>query len=315
MKNVQRYAGIVSLLLLISVPGAAGETGGERIRVATYNLENYNLTDRLVNGVYRFDYPKPESEKHALRRIITEIRPDVLAVQEIGPMPFLLELQRDLRREGIDYRHAALLEDADPVRKVAVLSRIPFREVKRHTDMSFLYFEDREMVRRGLLEVRFDTAGIEWALFTLHLKSKWTERPDDPRATRRRIAEAHTVRNRIRASFPETEGHAFLVAGDFNDTRGTAAVRRFLEVGGRPITAIVPAVDSRGETWTQFWEREEVYSRVDFILASPAMRPIIVPGSGRVVDLPQWREASDHRMVYVDLEFTVTEGAEELHPD
>ena len=291
------------LLPLLWVCLAALPIMGERVRVATYNVENYTLANRMVDGIYRVDYPKPEVEKAALRSIIREVRPDVLAVQEMGPMPFLEELQRDLRREGLDFPYLALLTEADPVRKIGVLSRIPFVEVIPHNDLDFPYLDGREQVKRGLLEVRFETANIPWAFFTLHLKSKWTEHAEDPQANRRRVGEAHAIRDRIRHQFPEGEGGLFVVAGDFNDTRDTATLRRFLQVSDRTITEMLEAVDSRGERWTQHFARRDLYSRIDYLLVSPAMMPQVVPESARIVDSPNWRTASDHRMLYVDLDF------------
>ena len=54
------------------------------LTVATYNVENYLLADRLVEGVYREAYPKPETEKAGLRQVIKAINADILTVQEMG---------------------------------------------------------------------------------------------------------------------------------------------------------------------------------------------------------------------------------------
>ena len=86
---------------------------GRQIRVATLNLDNYLLANRRVEGRYRPDYPKPEDNKKALREIILATDADILAVQEIGVEVFLLELQRDLRLEGLDYPHTALMVGDD----------------------------------------------------------------------------------------------------------------------------------------------------------------------------------------------------------
>ena len=96
----------------------------------------------------------------------------------------------------------------------------------------------------------------------------------------------------------------FIVLGDFNDTRGSAPIRRFLSVGSRTITEMIPAFDRRGEVWTYYYRKEDTYTRVDFLLASPSMLPKVSGGQGRVVDLPEGNVASDHRMVYVDLDFS-----------
>src|ERR1041385_3419850 len=75
----------------------------ETLTVATYNLENYGPADRVTEMGYRQDYPKPESEKRALRAVILALNADILVVQEMGPHPFLEELRRDLKNAGLDY--------------------------------------------------------------------------------------------------------------------------------------------------------------------------------------------------------------------
>ena len=72
--------------------------GTDSVRVATFNLRNYLICDRLVEGVWRKEFPKPEKEKAAVRSLIKKVRPDVLALQEVGPKPFLRELQMDLQK-------------------------------------------------------------------------------------------------------------------------------------------------------------------------------------------------------------------------
>ena len=112
-----------------------------------------------------------------MREVILATNADILAVQEIGVEAFLLELQRDLRLEGLDYPYTALMEGGDPDRHTAVLSKVPFREVFRETELDFKYFDGREPVKRGLLEVVFETGGLRWSLFNLHLKSRRETRP------------------------------------------------------------------------------------------------------------------------------------------
>ena len=45
--------------------------GAEKIRVASYNFENYLVMDRMVRGKWRPNYPKPSKEKRALRTLVT----------------------------------------------------------------------------------------------------------------------------------------------------------------------------------------------------------------------------------------------------
>ncbi len=272
------------------------------IRVATLNLENYLSTNRMVDGVYRKDYPKPESEKEALREVIKTVGPDILAVQEMGAEPYLVEFQRDLIQSGVEFPFVAHLEAADSKRHLAVLSNVPFLAVQGHKDLKFKYFDEEETVKRGLLEIAFEVGETRWTLFNVHLKSRWTVRPDDPEAVIRRSSEATAVRDSIRERFaPDTD--TYLLVGDLNDYRDSRAVGALLKVGMRILMKEIPARDTRGESWTYYYRRSDIYSRVDYLLASPALIDYVEKGSATVVDLPQMQEASDHRMLYLDLEF------------
>ncbi len=281
--------------------------GAEQVRVATFNLRNYLVCDRLVEGVWRREYPKPEKEKSAVRSVVSKVKPEVLTIQEIGDESFLRELQKDLRTEGVAYPHRAWMEAEDENRHLAVLSKIPMVETRRHADLDFKYFDGREKIRRGLLELVFETNGIKWSLFVVHLKSKWTERRDDFEAATRRTGEARAARDYVKKAYPHEDSPNYLVTGDFNDHRDSAPLRRFLQCGDAKLTSIVPAADSRGEVWTHYWKKRDLYSRVDFFLATPAMRGRIKDGRGKVADFAEAGVASDHRMVYLDLTFKAPE--------
>lgn len=272
------------------------------ITVATYNVENYTLANRMVDGVFRENYPKPEAERRALQQVVAALAPDVLAVQEMGPPPFLTEFQRELRAVGQDFPHAVVLEAADKDRHVAVLSKLPFKAVHRHAAVPYTYFGQPEHVRRGVLEVVLATDRGDLSLFVIHLKSKYTERKDDPEAAQQRALEAEAVRDLVLARHPDPARAMFLVAGDWNDTRGTRGVRALQRRGDLVIGELVAAADSRGEVWTHYFRREDLYSRIDYLMVSSGLKPFVVDRSGKVYDGPQQATASDHRPVSVKLD-------------
>ncbi|MBW8782452.1 MAG: endonuclease/exonuclease/phosphatase family protein [Verrucomicrobia bacterium] len=297
------FLGFALLSLLASVHA-------ETLTIATYNVENYTLADRLVDGVYRQAYPKPEVEKTALRTVIRGLNADVIALQEIGGETFLQELQRDLAKEGVVYPHAVVLAAADEDRHVAVLSRRPFTAVVKHTELSFRYFDGVEKVKRGLLELHLAAEGGEVTLFVVHLKSRYTDRKDDPESALQRAGEATAIRDRVLATFPNPASARFLVLGDFNDVRSSRPVRAMLERGKTLIAEWLPAADSRGEVWTHFFKRGDSYSRVDHMLISPGLWPAVKGGVGRIVDVPETAVASDHRplVAVLDLGRTPSRG-------
>lgn len=293
----------ISLLLFFLF--AVGLSQAETVRVASFNVRNYLNADRWVEGRWRKDYPKPEEEKQALREIIRRVSPDVLAIQEMGGAEFLLELQADLKAEGLDYPFAELLNGPDEDRHLAIFSKIPPKRIKTHDEVTFRYFDESIPVKRGLQEVVFEISGVRWSLFNLHLKSRWTDRKDDPESAKRRVGEAQALRDLIRSIYAPGEANSrYIIAGDFNDAKDSSAVRRFLKVSDTKLTEMIPCYDSRGENWTFHYRRKDIYQRVDFILASPPMEPFVRGASGTVVDLlPESKVASDHRMLYIDLDF------------
>ncbi len=283
------------LSLLFAVAASA-------ITVATYNVENYLVTDRMADGAFRQAYPKPESEKTALRLAIATMGADILALQEMGKPPFLAELQRDLKAEGHDYPHAIVLEAADENRHVAFLSKVPFKEVREHKAVPAKYLGATDVVKRGVLEVTVATDRGDLTLFVIHLKSRRTERKDDPEGAAQRHAEAVGVRDLILSRFPDPTQALFALLGDWNDTRTSRAIRALQKRGNTELGEILRAADSRGDTWTHFYRREDSYSRIDFILVSPGLKPHVANnGRAKIYDGPGAREASDHRAVLMQL--------------
>lgn len=274
-----------------------------KIRIATYNLDNYLVMDRHVGARWRPAYPKPEREKLILRQVISEVAPDILILQEMGTLAFLEELRADLSNEGQHYNYAIHMAGEDPDRHIALLSKFPPKGVVKHNDLDFKYFDGRETVKRGMLEATFKLKDCcDFTVFAVHLKSRYAENKEDQLSAMRRTREAEACRNRIIERTHELDSLHYLVAGDFNDHPNSAPLRRFYQRGDLKIGSLVPATDSRGEVWSYFYEKESRYELVDGFVASPTMLPHVKTGRGHIADFAGVMTASDHRMVYVDIE-------------
>jgi endonuclease/exonuclease/phosphatase family metal-dependent hydrolase len=286
--------GVVSLV-------RCGVLAAGTVVVATYNVENYGPVDRRVDSVFRPAYPKPESEKRALRTAIKAVGADVLALQEMGGGPYLEELRRDLKSEGLDYPFSALTEAQDADRHVALLSRLPLKSVQNHGSLPFAYKGGTERVKRGLLEAVVADRDGDFTVFVVHLKSRLTERTDDPQAHERRLAEALAVRDVIRMRFPDPSRARFAILGDFNDGKSSHPVLRLGKTGTHVLAVCLPASDSRGETWTEVYRKEGIYTDLDHVLVSPGLLPFVATGAARIYDGPETAGASDHRPVWATL--------------
>src|ERR1041384_6071022 len=83
---------LVAALVLMAV-WAQGET----FRVATFNVESYLDTATQTRAA------KSAESKAKVRESIRALKPDVLALQEIGGTNALLELRDSLKTEGLDF--------------------------------------------------------------------------------------------------------------------------------------------------------------------------------------------------------------------
>lgn len=289
-------------VVLVATWLATAAARAETLTIATYNLENYGLADRMTPDGYRKEYPKPEQQKRALRRVIVGLDADILALQEIGGEAYLAELQRDLRHDGLDYPHVALVAGPDPARHVALLSRRPIASVVAHSEVRFTYFGRPERVKRGVLEAHIDTDAGDLVIFVVHLKSRFSDRADDPRSEQRRLGEATAVRDLIWRRSPPPAEARFIVAGDFNDDRNSPALERFTRRGQTVLCSVVSVADSRGETWTHEYRKHDTYTRVDHLCVSPGLKPFVEGGRGQVYDGAGARQGSDHRPVLLKLQ-------------
>src|SRR5690242_15006558 len=118
----------ISLTWLATVIAAVA---AEQFRVGTYNVENY------LDAPSGTRHAKSDEAKAKVRESILAMRPDVLALQEIGQLTAFQELQTSLKHDGLDLPHARLFEGYDTNVHVAVLSRFPFASVQDHTNDNF----------------------------------------------------------------------------------------------------------------------------------------------------------------------------------
>jgi endonuclease/exonuclease/phosphatase family metal-dependent hydrolase len=236
--------------------------------------------------------------------VIANIAPDILAVEEMGTQAFLDDFQRELKQAGQNYPYTALVQAADADRHVALLSKVPFKEVKRHTEVATTYFGAKDAVKRGVLEAIFSTNEGDLAVFVIHLKSKRTERPDDPEGTIQRQEEARAVRDLVLSRYPDPAKAKFIVCGDWNDTRSSKPVQALLKRGDTKLGELLRANDSRGESWTHYFRREDSYSRLDYMLVSAALLPLVEGKVARIYDGESSTGGSDHRAIYAKLNLT-----------
>jgi endonuclease/exonuclease/phosphatase family metal-dependent hydrolase len=294
-------------LVILWVGCVWGSGAAEPVRLATYNLENY-----LIRPVGTRQ-EKSEASRAKVVEMIRTIRPDVLALQEVGGMEALQELQGRLRRAGVALPHQEWIQGSDDQIQVALLSRHPLVARRPHTNDAFLVGGRRFRVSRGILEADIQVAPrYVLTVMVAHLKSRRVVPGADQAEWR--LAEARVLREKVLARLKAQPRANVVVMGDLNDTKGSEALRWLL---GRGRDALVdtrpgerngdtgytpnPRWAPRTVTWTHYYGVEDSYGRVDYILLhGNAVREWVREASYLPV-VPDWGLASDHRPVVVTL--------------
>ena len=273
-------------------------------RIATFNVENY-----LDQPTESRPHVKSAGAKAKIRESIRALNPDVLALEEMGGTNALLELRASLKADGADFPFWELVGGVDTNIHVAVLSRLPIVARHPHTNDLFLLDGRRFRVSRGFAEVEIQAAtNFTFTLIAAHLKSR-RPTPEADEAEQR-LEEAKILRGIVDDHFKSDPNARLVVLGDFNDAMDSDAVREIIGRGKSKLTdtrpterngdaASVQPTNSgpRNVAWTYYYGATDTYSRMDYILLSPAMARDWLEKETRVLALPDWGIASDHRPI------------------
>jgi endonuclease/exonuclease/phosphatase family metal-dependent hydrolase len=293
----------MAMCFLLSTRLSKPEAAEVLFSVAAYNLENY------VDGVAGTRVAKSAEAKAKVRESIRAMRPDVLALQEIGETSALLELRSSLKSEGHDFPYWEHVSGWDTNIHVAVLSRFPIVARRPHTNESFLLHGRRFHVSRGFAEVDIQvTPNYAFTLLAAHLKS----RRQSPLADEAELREQEAVmlREIIDLRLKTNPKLNLVVLGDFNDVKDSRSIRTIIgsrgnalidprpsERNGDNLPSPIPGFAPRNVTWTHYYGKEDTYSRVDYIFLSVGMAREWKPDGTYVLALPNWGLASDHRPI------------------
>jgi endonuclease/exonuclease/phosphatase family metal-dependent hydrolase len=289
-------------LIVLCFGLAAATQAADTFRVATYNVENYL---EVSNG----SRPAKSTEAKAkVREGIIALKPDVIALEEIGGADALLELQASLKADGLDLPYSELVSGADTNINVAVLSRLPIVARRPQTNDFFLLNGRRWQVSRGFVEVAIRVNDhYSFTLMAAHLKSK-VPIPQVDEADLR-LEEAKVLREKIDALLRSNPNLNLIVLGDFNDTHDSRTIKTIVGRGNGGLYDLRPAErdgqpDGAGDgtrtaqrniTWTEYYSKQDVYTRMDYIFLSRGMAREWDAAGTYILTRPDWGLASDHR--------------------
>jgi len=275
--------------------------GAEEIVFASYNVENYLRMDRRVENKNLKDAPKPESEIEAVVKVVTTIKPDILGLVEMGDEATLEDLQKRLKEAGVDLPHREWLQGADQNRHVCLLSRFPIVDRKSRGDIPFDLDGKTQRFNRGILDVTVEiNPNYKLRLVGVHLKSRRDVEEYDE--AKMRAKEAWFLRDHVNGILQADPQANLLLYGDFNDTKNNYPIKEVIgKKGTLNYMMDLWLRDTRNERWTHYWKTADEYSRIDYIMVSPAMVKEILFDKSGINDSPFWNDASDHRAIYTTI--------------
>jgi endonuclease/exonuclease/phosphatase family metal-dependent hydrolase len=208
---------------------------GETMRIATYNVENLfdlqrsgnEYAEYIPNTPWQWNAKNYRIKLKNIARVIADIQPDVIGLQEIESMQALRDLQAELNRAGLYLRYRAIADAKPSSVKTALLSRFPIK-VKREIQVT----NGRRI--RNILEVRLDTGGEPLYVFVNHWKSK--SGPESLRllsakALKKRLDALGDVSYVLLGDFNSDydEKHLFVRKRKHNDTNGVTGINDVLK--------------------------------------------------------------------------------------
>ncbi len=126
-----------------------------------------------------------------------------------------------------------------------------------------------------------------------------------------RLEEAKLLRDAIDARLTADPQMHLVVLGDFNDTKDSDPVKTIVGRGKTKLIDTRPAewnpttdaprtrrvIDGPSVTWTHYYNIEDCFRRIDYILISRSLARDWVPEETYVLADSDWWHASDHRPV------------------
>jgi len=282
--------------MVATLMGRFASAAPEEITVVSYNLENYLVMQRQGQLA-----PKPEDEKNAVVKIIADLKPDILGVCEMGDEGQFKDFQQRLAQAGLTFKDTEYVtgEGEDNVRHVALLSKFPIVSRQSVTNLGYQLGGHELKVQRGFLDVTVQVnKDTQLRLVGAHLKSK---RPVPEGEELMRRNEAHLLREQVDAILGKDAKAKLLLYGDYNDTRNEAAIQEVIGARGAGHLTDLSLVDDHGERWTEYWGAADVYSRIDYFFASPALLPLVDKEQSYIDRSADWAKGSDHRAIVTHL--------------
>ena len=291
---------VAAIVFAASGLGSSASAKVAEVTFAAWNVRNYMMSP-VKDRDGRVTTPaKPPESAQAVATTLAGLKPDVVGLSEIGTGKDLEDLQRRLKKLGIDLPHRTWVAGADRDRHLALLSRFPLRPA-HDTKSGFVLGGLPHRVQRGFLDATLAICpGFDLRILGAHFKSRRIVPEFDQAEFRRN--ESLLLRGKIDGILRERPETLLLVFGDLNDNKNSPAVAGVAGRRGEATSLeILELTDKVGDQWTYHWSESDEYSRVDYVMTSKALVPLVRKKKSAVYRAARWDEASDHRPLVVKI--------------
>ena len=274
---------------------------GEPVRLLTMNAGNYFVPEDPRRSNFQIKY-KPVEAREAVAELVRQSGAEIVGLCEMGGEAAVRDLQMRLKRKGVHLPYKVLVMRDGEDRGLALLSKYRIADDRSVTDMPVSGEAKRKKTMlRGILDATVSMPdGRLFRLVGIHLKSRLS-RDGSAEDTRRR--EAYALRDYLNEALASQDGMPLLLYGDFNDGPSDSAVQVIQGPAKTEyrLNRLKPR-DSRGETWTIYYEDGDTYHSFDHLFLNNTLkkRHGRKPPMG-ILDSPPSLQASDHRGVWVEL--------------
>jgi endonuclease/exonuclease/phosphatase family metal-dependent hydrolase len=180
---------------------------GDNVRIASYNVENLfdlkydhrEYVEYIPNTSWKWNKKNQNIKLKNISKVISDINPDIIGLQEIESTDALLALKKKLQKNGNYYRYYAFANAKNTTVKVGLLSKYPIMYSKELWVRSSRKY-------RNILEVKLNINGKELYIFINHWKAK-------SGAENQRIISAKVLKKRI---YKLGHNKPILIMGDLN---------------------------------------------------------------------------------------------------
>jgi endonuclease/exonuclease/phosphatase family metal-dependent hydrolase len=296
--------------------------------VCTWNIENFGVTDRFIEGKSVKEAMKPDSEINSVTAILKRINPDILGVSEVLQDPddkYVKLLAEKLKTAGLDLPYHSTARGEDTRIQCVLFSKYPFiSEEPLNTETFSVSVKnnatgatekvDRKIGRAPINCVIEIKPGYRVRVIQAHLKSRRPtkdvvsdETDADGEAVKGdgiiRRNEALLIKNYMNREQEKDPTERILLMGDLNDLPRSQALKTLIGNKGAQFRCFdLWLKDWLGDWWTHYYIPDKQYERIDYMIANQPLFVDWVEAKSSIYrrnqdDVPLYDHynASDHR--------------------